>query len=55
MEHHGQHPAPAVSAGPGEMEPSGTLSHDNAARLLGGTALLVAALAVTVAITRRRA
>ncbi|MBS9535221.1 YcnI family protein [Mycobacterium sp. M1] len=56
MEHHAQHPAPAVSAGPAETEAAEPEAppHDNAARLLGGTALLVAALAVTVAITRRR-
>ena len=57
-EHHAQHPAPAVSAGPDRGEPAGGPAHahaDNAARLLGGTALLIAAAAATVALTRRRA
>lgn len=56
-EHHAQHPAPAVSAGP--VQPDGSeagASHhaDNAARLLGGAALLVAALATLIALGRRR-
>ncbi|ORA82631.1 nuclear export factor GLE1 [Mycolicibacter kumamotonensis] len=57
-EHHAQHPAPAVSAGPAETVESdagGSHHADNAARLLGGAALLVAALAATIAVGRRRA
>jgi uncharacterized protein YcnI len=57
-EHHGQHPPPAVSAGPAqpaESEAGGAHHADNAARLLGGAALLVAALAATIALGRRRA
>lgn len=56
-EHHAQHPAPAVSAGPapaGQPE-DGSRHADNAARLLGGAALLVAALAAAIALGRRRA
>lgn len=52
-EHHAQHPAPAVSAGPAP-EPGESGHADNSARLLGGAALLVAALAATVALVRRR-
>lgn len=55
-EHHAQHPAPAVSAGPAttaDAAPQGGHG-DNAARLLGGTALLVAALAATLSLVRRR-
>ncbi|MEB3065696.1 YcnI family protein [[Mycobacterium] zoologicum] len=55
-EHHAQHPAPAVSAGPAttvDAAPQGGHG-DNAARLLGGTALLVAALAATFTLARRR-
>lgn len=56
-EHHAQHPEPAVSAGPApEVEPEAAEHHaDNPARLLGGAALLVAALAATIALGRRRA
>lgn len=57
-EHHAQHPAPAVSAGPAPSAESetGEAAHaDNPARLLGGAALLVAALAATIALGRRRA
>ncbi len=57
-EHHAQHPPPAVSAGPAQNAgPEAGESHhgDNAARLLGGAALLVAALAATIALGRRRA
>jgi uncharacterized protein YcnI len=57
-EHHSQHPAPAVSAGPAPNAESGadeSRHADNPARLLGGAALLVAALAATLVLTRRRA
>jgi hypothetical protein len=57
-EHHSQHPEPAVSAGPapGPESGAGESRHaDNPARLLGGAALLVAALAATLALARRRA
>ncbi|OBH15734.1 nuclear export factor GLE1 [Mycolicibacter sinensis] len=57
-EHHAQHPAPAVSAGPApttESGSGGSQHADNAARLLGGAALLVAALAAALALVRRRA
>lgn len=56
-EHHAQHPEPAVSAGPAPAaEPEAGEHHgDNAARLLGGAALLLAALAATIALGRRRA
>ncbi|OBJ31637.1 YcnI family protein [Mycolicibacter heraklionensis] len=56
-EHHAQHPEPAVSAGPAPEAGSEAGEHhgDNAARLLGGAALLVAALAATIALGRRRA
>ncbi|MEO6793565.1 MAG: DUF1775 domain-containing protein [Mycobacterium sp.] len=59
-EHHAQHPAPAVSAGPAPTaeSPDGAppAGHaDNPARLLAGTALLVAALAATITLGRRRA
>lgn len=56
-EHHAQHPEPAVSAGPAPQADSGERNAhnaDNAARLLGGAALLVAALAATIALGRRR-
>ncbi|WP_152665362.1 YcnI family protein [Mycobacterium sp. UM_Kg1] len=55
-EHHAQHPEPAVSAGPAPGAGTETTQHsaDNAARLLGGAALLVAALAAAVALARRR-
>lgn len=56
-EHHGQHPEPAVSAGPAPEggSPADERHADNPARLLGGAALLVAALAATVMLGRRRA
>ncbi|MGV0625901.1 YcnI family protein [Mycolicibacter minnesotensis] len=56
-EHHAQHPEPAVSAGPApEVAAEADAHHaDNPARLLGGAALLVAALAAAVAFGRRRA
>lgn len=56
-EHHAQHPEPAVSAGPAPEAGSEAGEHhaDNAARLLGGAALLIAALAATIALGRRRA
>ncbi len=56
-EHHAQHPEPAVSAGPAPAAGSEAGEHhgDNAARLLGGAALLVAALAATIALGRRGA
>lgn len=55
-EHHAQHPEPAVSAGPAPEAGSEAGGHhaDNAARLLGGTALLVAALAGATVLGRRR-
>jgi len=56
-EHHAQHPAPAVSAGPAPTGASQTGEPgqaDNPARLLGGAALLVAALAAVFALSRRR-
>ncbi|HET9874193.1 MAG TPA: YcnI family protein [Mycobacterium sp.] len=57
-EHHAppEHPAPSVSAAPAPANPTGpaTVSTDNAARLLAGAALLLAALGVTVAIVRGR-
>ncbi|TXI57132.1 YcnI family copper-binding membrane protein [Mycolicibacter arupensis] len=55
--HHSHHPEPAVSAGPdpGAVAEPGEHHADNAARLLGGGALLVAALAATIALGRRRA
>lgn len=59
-EHHAQHPAPAVSAGPAPTaeSPDGAphAGHaDNAARLLAGAALLIATLAATITLGRRRA
>nr|WP_234812256.1 YcnI family protein [Mycolicibacter longobardus] len=56
-EHHAQHPEPAVSAGPdpdGGTGPSGPHYADNPARLIGGAALLFAALAATITFGRRR-
>lgn len=50
---HAEHPAPAVSAAPEAGAPSARTS-DTAARLLGGVALLVAALGATIAIVRGR-
>ncbi|MEZ0363551.1 YcnI family protein [Mycobacterium sp. pUA109] len=56
-----EHPAPVLTLAPGAQSPAVGADRaqsadpsDNAARLLAGAALLVAALAVTVAITRRR-
>lgn len=59
-EHHAQHPAPSVSAAPAPTDESQAAEHpgghaDNPARLLGGAALLVAVLAATIALGRRRA
>lgn len=60
-EHHpsSQHPAPSASAEPVVAAESpadrSTTRPDNAARLLAGVALLVAALGLTVAVVRRRA
>ncbi len=57
-EHHPatQHPAPSATAGPAqEAEDGVATATDNPARLLAGVALLVAALGVTITITRRRA
>ncbi|BBX12940.1 MAG: YcnI family protein [Mycolicibacter algericus] len=57
-EHHAQHPPPAVSAGPAQTlqsEDDAAGRADNPARLLGGAALLVAAVAATLALGRRRA
>lgn len=54
---HAEHPAPAVSAAPSPPEAGGApgaRTTDTAARLLGGVALLVAALGATIAIVRGR-
>lgn len=54
-----EHPAPtlALAAGPaaGHQDPGGPAAADNAARWLGGAALVLAALGIAIALVRRRA
>ncbi|WP_142395326.1 DUF1775 domain-containing protein, partial [Mycobacterium avium] len=54
-----EHPAPtlALAAGraAGHQHPGGPAAADNAARWLGGAALVLAALGIAIALVRRRA
>ncbi len=56
VEHHSNPvpPGPSVTATPALAEPTAKVSPDNTARALAGSALLVAAIGVGVALARRR-